>query len=132
MTTIPKPCIVCGRTTTSGSRCAEHQAGGGHLPRPCVRCGAKTTTGDACAECAPILEAERQARQTWRAGYREASWPKVRRQALDRAGGRCEGCGQKARLAIHHRVPLSAGGKNLLTNAAALCRACHGRAHRHR
>lgn len=127
--TIPRPCIVCGRSTTTGSRCAAHPAGG-RLPRPCVRCGRQTTGADACAECAPILEAERQARQPWRAGYADQSWPKVRRAVLDRARGRCEGCGARARLAVHHKRPLSQGGRNLVSNAIALCKACHGRAHR--
>lgn len=36
-----------------------------------------------------------------------------------------ESCGARRWLQIHHRVPVSAGGKNTLTNLVSLCQAHH-------
>ena len=41
---------------------------------------------------------------------------------------RCKGCGRRLEAGfydIDHRVPLSRGGSNDVSNLAALCRACH-------
>jgi 5-methylcytosine-specific restriction endonuclease McrA len=58
---------------------------------------------------------------------------------LDRAKGVCEECGKKAPfrrrsnglpyLEVHHRTPLSQGGKDKVSNAVALCPNCHRAAH---
>lgn len=59
---------------------------------------------------------------------------KVRALVLDRAGGRCEGCGGYAELELHHRQYRSRGGKHSAENIVALCgwgnhTGCHGIAH---
>lgn len=58
---------------------------------------------------------------------------------LDGANGICEKCGEKAPflrrsnglpyLEVHHRIPLSKGGKDKVDNAVALCPNCHREAH---
>lgn len=61
----------------------------------------------------------------------------VRRQALERAGGKCEYCDQpgfvmadgRIFLESHHVVPLSEGGPDLLKNVVALCPNHHREAH---
>ena len=61
--------------------------------------------------------------------YRE--WRIVRRQALERAGWRCEAaeCGKAGRFEVHHRTPLAEGGANTLDNAQVLCVTCHLKVH---
>lgn len=67
-------------------------------------------------------------------------WEQLRRQVWERDGGRCQGpyCREAGPLPlgqahIDHRLPLSAGGTNALSNLRTLCRRCHvlraGRAH---
>jgi len=63
--------------------------------------------------------------------------PEVRRNALLRAGGRCEWCGQEGfrlpdgaiYLETHHITPLSEGGVDHERNVAALCPNHHREAH---
>lgn len=60
-------------------------------------------------------------------------------EVLFRAGGTCEKCQQPAPfmrrwdgspyLEVHHKVPLSTGGKDTVANAMALCPNCHRAAH---
>lgn len=59
---------------------------------------------------------------------------RVRDTVHDRAGGRCEGCGEFRPLELHHRRFRSRGGKHTVSNLVALCgwgnhTGCHGRAH---
>jgi len=69
---------------------------------------------------------------------RYARSPIVARETLRRADGVCELCGQPAPfrdingepfLEVHHIVPLSEGGPDVLSNTAALCPNCHRAAH---
>lgn len=41
----------------------------------------------------------------------------------------CANCAEETDLQIHHIVPLSLGGRNILTNLARLCTECHAKAH---
>ncbi|MGL1902543.1 MAG: HNH endonuclease [Fibrobacterales bacterium] len=60
-------------------------------------------------------------------------------EVLSRASGICEECDQKAPfkrrstgepyLEVHHVIPLSKGGLDLIDNAQALCPNCHKRMH---
>jgi 5-methylcytosine-specific restriction protein A len=57
----------------------------------------------------------------------------VKKAALKRAAGRCEGCGRKlepGRFAFDHDVPDGLGGKPILENCKVLCTGgratCHG------
>lgn len=60
------------------------------------------------------------------------AWQVLRRQAIDRDGGRCTQCGRPGRLEVHHLVPLKDGGENTQENLTTLCRSCHISAHRPR
>jgi 5-methylcytosine-specific restriction protein A len=65
--------------------------------------------------------------------------PDVVVETLNRANGFCERCHKKAPflrakdnspyLEVHHNVPLSEGGKDIIENAIALCPNCHREAH---
>ena len=65
--------------------------------------------------------------------------PDVVAQVLQDAAGDCQGCGKKAPfnrksdnspyLEVHHRIPLSKGGKDSVANAIALCPNCHRKMH---
>lgn len=46
-----------------------------------------------------------------------------------RAGGRCEGCGRRGLLHVHHRRPRSRGGTHELINLQLRCSACHSLTH---
>jgi 5-methylcytosine-specific restriction endonuclease McrA len=60
-------------------------------------------------------------------------------EVLDRAGGRCEGCGGLAPfyrasdnspyLEVHHKLPLAENGEDTVENAIALCPNCHRKEH---
>lgn len=55
---------------------------------------------------------------------------KVRRQAIERANGRCENkkCGAALKAGeaeVDHILPLELGGESVLANAQVLCRICH-------
>jgi 5-methylcytosine-specific restriction endonuclease McrA len=53
-------------------------------------------------------------------------WRKVAALVVKRADGRCERCGQPARLSGHHVRPLVLGGNELVgvDEALALCASC--------
>lgn len=65
--------------------------------------------------------------------------PDVVAEVLERAKGYCEECGNKAPflrasdntpyLEVHHHIPLSKGGDDIVKNAFALCPNCHRKAH---
>jgi hypothetical protein len=64
--------------------------------------------------------------------------PGVKACVLELAGGLCESCGALAPftradgrpfLEVHHVVPLSDGGPDVVTNAVALCPNCHRALH---
>jgi 5-methylcytosine-specific restriction enzyme A len=55
---------------------------------------------------------------------------KVRRQAIERAGGECENkaCGAVLKIGeaeVDHILPCELGGEPVLTNAQVLCKPCH-------
>ena len=53
-------------------------------------------------------------------------WKAIRAQVLTRAGWRCQACGVRRRLDVHHVVKRSQGGSDFdLDQLVALCRWCH-------
>jgi len=55
-----------------------------------------------------------------------AKWKAIRVQVLARAGWRCQACGVRRRLDVHHVVKRSQGGSDFdLDQLVALCRWCH-------
>jgi len=64
----------------------------------------------------------------YRNGYlRSDHWQEVRRKKLKQAGYKCEACGQKVKLDIHH-LTYERLGKERLSDLQALCRSCHVKA----
>ena len=59
-------------------------------------------------------------------------WGRIRRQALDRDGWRCQApdCGRAGALEVHHVLELAEGGTNDIGNLRTMCRTCHIDAHR--
>lgn len=58
--------------------------------------------------------------------------PKLRLTVYERAGGKCECCGDMLKLSgyeCHHRKLRSRGGQDSVSNLACLCRLCHRRLH---
>jgi hypothetical protein len=55
-----------------------------------------------------------------------ADWAAIREQILARAGWRCQACGVRRRLDVHHVLKRSQGGSDFdLDRLVALCRWCH-------
>ena len=54
--------------------------------------------------------------------------PSFRKGIIGRAGGRCEKCGSKKRLDIHHRTEIYNGGSDDPKNLIVLCQNCHSKA----
>ena len=53
-------------------------------------------------------------------------WAAIREQVLARAGWRCQACGVRRRLDVHHVLKRSQGGSDFdLDLLVALCRWCH-------
>lgn len=55
-----------------------------------------------------------------------------RNLVLERAAGRCENCGQRGPLQVHHKVFRSHGRDDRVGNLVAYCLDCHEAAHRRR
>jgi HNH endonuclease len=55
-------------------------------------------------------------------------WKLIRAVVLARAGYRCQACGRRTRLEVHHVIKRSQGGSDFdLDRLIALCRRCHER-----
>lgn len=48
-----------------------------------------------------------------------------KREFIDDAEGRCQLCGRKRDLELHHIIPLAYGGPDIKENWIMVCRACH-------
>jgi 5-methylcytosine-specific restriction endonuclease McrA len=59
---------------------------------------------------------------------RSPGWQQRRGRVLARAGYRCEHCGARVKLDVHH-LTYARRGREELTDLVALCRACHRREH---
>ena len=55
---------------------------------------------------------------------------KLCQKILERDGWKCQACGLRQRLHIHHIVFRSHGGEDTLENLIALCSDCHDAVHR--
>jgi 5-methylcytosine-specific restriction endonuclease McrA len=53
----------------------------------------------------------------------------MRQQVLERDGWRCQGCGRRENLQMHHVDLRSRGGVDNEANLITLCVACHARVH---
>ncbi|USN96038.1 MAG: WYL domain-containing protein [Candidatus Nomurabacteria bacterium] len=54
-----------------------------------------------------------------------SSWDLLRKDVLSRDSYRCTNCGSRSNLTVDHKVPLSLGGTNIMSNLATLCKDCH-------
>jgi len=63
---------------------------------------------------------------TGRPAASRIEWQAIQSQVRGRAGWRCEACGRRGRLDVHHIIKRSRGGSDFdLDRLVALCRACH-------
>ena len=77
-----------------------------------------------------ILRREKLTRYqiAYRDGYLQSDhWQEVRKRKLKQAGYKCEACGEKVKLDIHH-LTYERLGKERLDDLQALCRDCHVKA----
>ncbi len=52
-------------------------------------------------------------------------YDELRRRVLERDGWRCQRCGRRDRLEVHHLEHRSRGGRDANDNLIVLCRECH-------
>ena len=57
-------------------------------------------------------------------------YDRLREQVLRRDGWRCQSCGARSNLEVHHRDFRSQGGDDSEENLITLCFICHSLAHR--
>ena len=67
-------------------------------------------------------------------GNYSEDWKKLREERLRMDNYICQKCGfdghkQKHLLNVHHKVALSRGGRNKLSNLITLCKKCHDKVH---
>lgn len=70
--------------------------------------------------------AHRRALLKSRGSFTTAQWD----QTIKSYRHRCAGCGRKRNLQLHHVLPLSQGGLNVISNIQPLCKQCHTQVHR--
>ncbi len=59
----------------------------------------------------------------------DSIYDELRRQVLDRDGWKCQFCGARENLDIHHLTFRSHSGPNEEENLITLCRQCHAHLH---
>lgn len=57
-------------------------------------------------------------------------YERLREQVLQRDGWRCQSCGGKSNLEVHHKDFRSQGGDDSEENLISLCDLCHSLIHR--
>lgn len=71
-------------------------------------------------------------RDSYRSSAAEGSWFDLVKQVAKRDGNRCTQCGYTGPgIDRHHIIPLSRGGRNVLSNLISLCETCHAKRHSH-
>lgn len=69
----------------------------------------------------------------WRGGigkqYYGVAWKKLSRD-IRNGLGKCEACGNKEKLQVHHKIPYRYSRSHSKSNLAVLCAVCHGKADR--
>lgn len=58
------------------------------------------------------------------------SWPEIKQEITQEAGGRCQQCGCQGPFDLHHIKPVAYGGKPDKKNLLLLCKPCHRKKHR--
>ena len=77
-----------------------------------------------------IEEQQRAARKAKHRAYlKSPQWKARRKNALGRAGGRCEDCGTERNLHVHH-LTYKRHGNELQRDLRVLCARCHRQRHR--
>jgi 5-methylcytosine-specific restriction endonuclease McrA len=67
-----------------------------------------------------------------KAKARERQWQATRKLVLVRDRYRCRVCASAEQVDVHHIRLRSAGGEDVPSNLAAMCRACHELIHLHK
>jgi 5-methylcytosine-specific restriction endonuclease McrA len=57
-------------------------------------------------------------------------YDRLREQVLRRDGWRCQSCGARSNLEVHHKESRSQGGDDSEENLITLCARCHSLVHR--
>jgi 5-methylcytosine-specific restriction protein A len=95
----------------------------------CLDCGIPTAKSrcDTCQEIRETNQPKRERPSSSMRGY-DAQWNKIRVIVLRRDNWTCLQCNKKligSDATVDHRIPLTRGGTNELTNLQAMCRSCN-------
>lgn len=112
--TSPEHLIVIHECSTCGQAALVNSRGNFQVEKPLLE----------RARCDATIQREDSSRRT-------IIPPRLRRKVLVRDNHRCQypGCRHARFLQIHHRVPISQGGRTKLENLVMLCSKCHRRLH---
>jgi len=134
-------CKFCGKEfkverRLLGKFCSEecfHLSKRNRIDKICRNCGKtftikKTTTMNCCSMKCRLEHQSKHKRD--RKYYSSPEWRKTRMRALVRDDFKCVGCGDESlELHVHHIIPVSKGGSDLLDNLKSLCIKCHRETH---
>lgn len=100
----------------------------------CKTCGAPVelspnaaayaSRGIMCRDCMRVPQRQRMTTELYHEYLQTEHWQGKRREALDRAGHRCQVCAKTERLDVHHNFYGNLGGEPLV-DLVVLCRWCH-------
>jgi len=92
--------------------------------------------------CSSFEEAREEAQETLRTWLKEHGrewysnyllsdeWKKLREQAVQRAGHKCQMCNRDGELHVHHRTYQTFNTDSVINDLIVLCASCHERFHR--
>ena len=123
-------CVRCGEVSLQAvARAKAYELCGGNEPPPLdaeLAISWKQTKKEAQAKVA-----EAASNEFW-SGYTaylaSPAWSSKRRQVLERATGKCEGCREQIPAEVHH-LSYDHVGQEFLFELVAVCHACHERLH---
>ena len=97
------------------------------ISKTCAACSRIIPLNSKRGRCDNCNRAYERQRKAWKERRKIASgwtWGRLREQ-VHRRDRVCVVCGGNDRLQVHHRVPLSGGGTNQLSNLELRCHAHH-------
>ncbi len=107
-----------------------HQPAGGE--KTCLWCGSPLSSGQhsyCSSGCQDRFLTWLEEEHASARGIRPQFWNIIRRSVLERDRHRCQICGSRENLSVHHIIPLSDGGDSRSVNLQVLCHACHQHKH---
>ena len=124
-------CLRCGESRNQPLAKAKALEASGGVEPPVFDDQLREAWGQRRTESAEVIKTK-FSRDAFFADYDEYlksdAWAKRRALVLTRAGGVCEGCGERSATEVHH-LTYEHVSKEFLFELVALCEPCHDRLH---